>query len=253
MINGFTVLIPIAGGLLTASWGAYKDSPYEGFSKVSFVRSVLITILFYFLLDVLSQYKDSLGILMLSAVACERITQEFCKAFFCKSQRAKIYKIPQSFHVLGKVVSYKRRLFFGTILTTLVIATFWLLNRVIVNDSNWILFGLVLATLPSVGGAWKDAPIEGFDFAKFPRSFLIMFGSTWLLHASTQNLFLLVMAAAGLERLLVEFFKTFIVKSVPGKFVGNVISPEWLKRRDVFIVSYGIGVAIILLLRNLLA
>lgn len=172
----FDLLFGLLGGLLTASWGAFKDTPYEGFSIFSFVRSMLLTSIFYisflFLLSGTSYAFHDLAVLF-SAVAMERITQEYWKAFFRPKQRKDIYKIPQSFHILGKVLKYRTRLMGGILLSILTFYIFNLLFNIKVLDNSWIVPGLILSAFPSVGGAWKDAPIEGFEVKKFPRSLLL--------------------------------------------------------------------------------
>jgi len=102
-----------------------------------------------------------------------------------------------------------------------------------------------MAAIPSVGGAWKDAPIEGFDVKKFPRSFLVMLGSIILLHFFTNNLLLLTMGAADLERVIIEFYKTFIILSTPGKFFEVVHHKNWLTKRKVFAYTYGFALLVL--------
>lgn len=237
----FNLLLGFSGGLLTASWGAFKDSPYEGFSCYSFLRSIIVTSSFYFLFQFLlaetSFIFHNLAVLF-TAVALERLTQEYWKAFFRPQQRKGIYKIPQSFHVLGKVMTYKMRLLLGTLLLILTFFVLNLLFSVRILGNSWIIPGVLLSVLPSLGGAWKDAPIEGFEIKKFPRSFVIMFTSIFLLSRLTDNLMILILGAAGLERLLVEFYKTFLVLSTPGKFNSKVSFPEWKQKRKIFIGSY---------------
>lgn len=238
-------LIATLGGLLTASWGAYKDSPYEGFNQLSFLRSIVFTVIYYVILRELDAVTTP-TIITLSAIACERLTQEIWKAFFRKEQRSGVYKIPQSFHVIGKVLDFHSRLAFGFVISLFLLVVLLILSKLQIQGNNWIYVGLILAIIPSLGGAWKDAPIEGFEIAKFPRSFLIMFACVYLLRAFTNNFLLLIMSAAGLERLIVEFYKTFIISSVPGKFLGKVIAPEWLKKRKIFKITYAIALVLII-------
>ncbi len=72
-----------------------------------------------------------------------------------------------------------------------------------------------------------------------------MFSSIFLLSRLTNNLLVLILGAAGLERLLVEFYKTFLVLSTPGKFQSNVAYPEWKERRKIFIGSYALALIIL--------
>ena len=242
------LILGLSGGLLTASWGAFKDSPYESFSWRSFCRSIVVTTGFYFLFLFLLAKTDfsfhRLAVLF-TAVALERLTQEYWKAFFRPRQRAEIYKIPQSFHVLGKVVTYKKRFPLGILLSILTAAVLNLLFKVRILGNSWLIPGILLSIWPSLGGAWKDAPIEGFEIKKFPRSFVIMFAAIFLLSRLTDNLMILILGAAGLERLLVEFYKTFLVLSTPGKFNSQVMFPGWRKKRQVFIGTYLIAAIVV--------
>lgn len=226
---------------MTASWGAYKDSPYEGFSRVSFIRSIFSTFFFYFLIVWILRMNGDVAnqlVIMCAAIAFERIAQEFNKAFFRTHQREGIYKIPQSFHIFGNVVAYPQRLFLGIIVSVLIGIAVFYLAQIKVANNTWIYIGIGVAIIPSLGGAWKDAPIEGFEVKKFPRSFLIMVAAVALLHALTDNMLVLIMGAAGLERIAVEFYKTFIVSSTPGKFFAVVHHSEWLHKRKIFQYSY---------------
>ncbi|MFH1244224.1 MAG: hypothetical protein V1487_01455 [bacterium] len=133
---------------------------------------------------------------------------------------------------------YRNRVILGLFLSFTLVVSLIALGNIPPTSTNWILIGLIVSLIPSFGGAWKDAPIEGFEYSKFPRSFLVMFCCIWLLHFHTDNLIILVMASAGLERLLVEFYKTFIIKSTPGKFIGTIIAPQWLYKRKIFFLLY---------------
>jgi len=105
---------PISGGLLTACWGAYKDTPYEGFSLISFLRSIIVTVLYFWIIQYL--VNEHSIFMMLAAVASERFTQEIWKAFFRSKQRSEIYIIPQEFHIFGKVyTNYPVKLGIGTL------------------------------------------------------------------------------------------------------------------------------------------
>ena len=251
MISNF--IFGLAGGLLTASWGAFKDTPYEGFSiiSISFLRSLVVTCIFYLaLLFFLSKTDFSFHhiAVLFSAIAFERLTQEYWKAFFRSKQRESIYKIPQSFHVLGKVLKYKSRFVIGLLLSTTTFVVLNLLFGVKITANSWIIPGVILSVLPSLGGAWKDAPIEGFNIKKFPRSFIIMFASIFLLSRLTNNLLVLIMGAAGLERLLVEFYKSFLILSTPGKYNQKIIYPDWIDKRKIFIASYAVSVVVVVVI-----
>ena len=57
--------------------------------------------------------------------------------------------------------------------------------------------------------------------------------------------FLVVLAAVGSERVLVELYKTFLKRQVRGMHAGKpILYPVWLARRGLFAVSFGVAVAI---------
>lgn len=63
-----------------------------------------------------------------------------------------------------------------------------------------------------------------------------MFTSAFLLSRLTDNLLVLILGAAGLERLVVEFYKTFLVHSTPGKFNPKVGYPNWKEKKRCLLV-----------------
>lgn len=66
-------------GLVTASMGAWKDTLFEPFEPAKFVRSPLVTELWYLIL--LNKYPDApLPILLLAAAALERLSVEGYKS-----------------------------------------------------------------------------------------------------------------------------------------------------------------------------
>mgnify|MGYP005850402869 CR=1 FL=1 len=244
----FGLVMAVLAGLMTASWGAYKDTPYEGFRWESFLRSVVSTLGFFVVLGWMMEMFDmeaSVVLLVLAAMAFERISHEIWKGLFRRKQRKGIYKIPQSFHYLGRVVPYRWRLPLGIgVVLFLVGASYWSV-QIKTEGVLWLMVGVSVAVFASVGGAWKDAPIEGFNWLKFPRSFLLIMGCFWLLKSLTDSLLILIMGAAGLERIMVEFYKSFVVKRTPGKFVERVKYGEWKDKRWVFVLSYSIAVTLL--------
>jgi hypothetical protein len=97
-------------------------------------------------------------------------------------------------------------------------------------------------------GAWKDAPIEGFETLKFFRSPVAAGVYGVLLAPFTTSFLLVVCAALGYTIATLETYKTFFFPSKPrGKFSGKpILYPEMLQRRKRFAVFYaGIWVLII--------
>jgi hypothetical protein len=97
------------------------------------------------------------------------------------------------------------------------------------------------------GGAWKDAPIEGFETLKFFRSPVIATLYALILSMFTDNLFVIPLAALGYTIATLETYKTFFFPSKPrGKFSGKPVThPEMLTRRNRFVPVYvGIWIAV---------
>lgn len=66
-------------GLVTATMGAWKDTLFEPFEAVKFVRSPLLTEFWYLVL--LNKYPDApLSLLLLGAAALERVSVEGYKS-----------------------------------------------------------------------------------------------------------------------------------------------------------------------------
>jgi hypothetical protein len=94
--------------------------------------------------------------------------------------------------------------------------------------------------ISAFGGAWKDAPKEGFQTLKFFRSPFIATVYAVLLSRLTDDLVLTTLAALGFTIATTETYKTFFFPSKPrGKFAGMpVLFPEMLRRRQPFIALY---------------
>ena len=85
-----------------------------------------------------------------------------------------------------------------------------------------MLVGGIGGWLTAVGGAWKDAPVEGFSGWKFLRSPVVATAWTIMLLPFTHDWVALTFAAAGLSVLSIETYKTFFTGGrPPGKFDGK--------------------------------
>lgn len=95
-----------------------------------------------------------------------------------------------------------------------------------------LFYGFFVGFFIAITGAWKDTLFEEFELRKFFRSpvlteiwylilFLIFFG---------QNIFLIVLASATLERFTVEGWKALIRKP-PGKFKRPEKDRGWILKR----------------------
>jgi hypothetical protein len=116
---------------------------------------------------------------------------------------------------------------------------FWLALAIAGSLGGWF---------SAMGGAWKDAPIEGFDFFKFLRSPGIALFWAILLSRFTQNLLIIAIAAEGFTVATIETYKTFFFPDKPrGKWTGKPVHfPHMLVTRQRFrTVYFGIWAAVI--------
>jgi hypothetical protein len=137
-----------------------------------------------------------------------------------------------------------RRLVVGAVIAAIVICTFLGIHWTLQGASFTV--PMVLATASVSGwisallGAWKDAPVEGFQPLKFVRSPL--WAAFWglLLASFTTSILVVVMAGLGFTIATLETYKTFFFPSKPrGKFAGKPIAfPEMLERRKGFALVY---------------
>ena len=89
-----------------------------------------------------------------------------------------------------------------------------------------VLVGGIGGWLTAVGGAWKDAPIEGFSGWKFLRSPVVATAWAVILLPFTQDLVLLAVAAGGARWPPIETYKTFLAGGPPGKFAAKPVRPR---------------------------
>jgi hypothetical protein len=144
------------------------------------------------------------------------------------------------------VTSRGLRALLGVGYVGIMVLTLWLvslLDRAIDGPPPlWLVFlvGSAAGWISAFGGAWKDAPIEGFQILKFFRSPLMAGGYALLVSLLTSNLVYIVMAAEGFVIMTTETYKTFFFPSKPrGKFAGKpVLFPEWLRYRQYFVPVY---------------
>jgi hypothetical protein len=113
------------------------------------------------------------------------------------------------------------------------------------------LVGSIGGWVSALGGAWKDAPFEGFQPFKFLRSPLLAAGWALLLEQLSSDMVVVALAAIGYTIATTESYKTFLFPSRPrGKFAGKPVRfPEILRKRNRVVPVYlGIWVAVLLLL-----
>ena len=103
--------------------------------------------------------------------------------------------------------------------------------------------------LVSGGGAWKDAPFEGFHTLKFFRSGLTLAVASPLFHwlrtpGDPVALGVLIYMNGGLERFLVEYYKTYIQRNMSGKFRPDLPRVETRRREKLHYAAWGIILAV---------
>jgi len=249
-----TLLLAAAVGLMagihTATWGMYKDAPHEGFSLWKYSRSILLATVIAVVVSAVwgldPRRAADLVVLFGATYAVERALAEIYKTFLRDEDQSK-YFIPMQFAVFGKVVrSRGARLLAGAgyvgVLLAMVLLVTWLDSVTPGPKPLWLVVavGGLGGWISAFGGAWKDAPKEGFQIFKFFRSPIIASLFALGLSYLTDDLVLVTLAATGFCVATTETYKTFFFPSVPrGKFAGMPVHfPEMLRRRQPFIGLY---------------
>ncbi|HET7584465.1 MAG TPA: hypothetical protein VFK13_06125 [Gemmatimonadaceae bacterium] len=245
-----TALIGLLVGTHIATWGMYKDSIHEGFTVSTYLRSpvvaVVIAIIVHFVTGIDATRASGMVVLFGLIYVLERATVEFYKVFLRDEDQSK-YFIPMQFHINGRVIHNRpvrtaiAIAYAGVVL--LVVYGIWLLQRAnhgLPNIALVLIVGSVGGWISAFGGAWKDAPIEGFETFKFFRSPFIALTYALLLSLFTHSLVVVTMGALGYTVATIETYKTFFFPSKPrGKFAGKpILFPDMLQRRQKFIPVY---------------
>ena len=156
----------------------------------------------------------------------ERGAVELWKTFLRNEDQSK-YFIPMQFAVFGNVVqSQSRRYIIGVIITTAVCGTFLVVHygapRLSLQDHIWMVFAIATISgwISAFLGAWKDAPVEGFQPLKFVAA---RSGQALGPAVGALQLSILVVMMAGLAYdLHARAYKTFFFPSKPrGKFAAS--------------------------------
>ena len=245
----YTVLIGLAAGAHSSTWGMYKDAPHEGFTWWKFFRSTLfaagVSVLVHQWLQPEAFTASWLVVLFGVIYVVERAVAEVYKTFIRVQDQSK-YTIPMQLAVLGRPVeSYPVRLLVGAAYVggaLLVMTGVQAVQRA--NPAPALIVVLLLGAaggwISAFGGAWKDAPIEGFQTLKFFRSPLMASFYAFVVGHFTTNLVVVALAATGYVIMTTETYKTFFFPSKPrGKFQGKpVLFHDWLVKRQYFVPLY---------------
>jgi hypothetical protein len=254
MMNTAHLLIALAlgfvAGLHASTWGMFKDAPHEGFAWGRYFRSALVgTVMAGIAYVVARPNLASAGsrvVFFGVAYVLERGAIEFWKTFLRNEDQSK-YFIPMQFAVFGRLVHGRgKRLAIGLAIASAVILTFLAIHFTS-RDGGIprslvlvVLIGSISGWISAFLGAWKDAPIEGFETLKFFRSPVAAGLYSLLLAPFTTSYMVIAMAALGYTIATLETYKTFFFPSKPrGKFAGKPIAfPDMLQRRKKFAVVY---------------
>jgi len=246
------LFIGMLSGLHVSTWGMYKDAPHEGFTWFRYFRSAMVgmvmaAIAYLVAKPDLSVPGQALLFFGLTYVL-ERGAIEFWKTFLRNEDQGK-YFIPMQFAVFGKVVHGKeKRLLIGFPLALAIVLVFlgvhWLSRQGSLPPTAPLivifLIGTISGWISAFLGAWKDAPVEGFETLKFFRSPMWTGIYAVLLSPFTHSYLLLMCASLGFTIATLETYKTFFFPSKPrGKFAGKpILYPVMLERRKRFAVLY---------------
>ena len=243
-------LVGMCAGLHTSTWGMYKDAPHEGFTWPKYFRSTIVGACLGFIAYFFVEWDMTIpaAILVYFGICyvLERGAVEFWKSFWREEDQGK-YFIPMQFGVFGKPIKDRtKRMTVGVIYAAVVVLAFLGVHQLDKADLGWPTW-LVVLTVGSIGGwisafggAWKDAPIEGFETFKFFRSpGIALFYAGVIAHFTTSYL-AMSMAGLGFTIATIETYKTFFFPNKPrGKFAGMPIThPEMLEKRKYFVPVY---------------
>ena len=245
-------LVGLLSGAHAAIWGMYKDSMYEGFGLICFVRSIVVGALaavgIQSVLQLPLPAPAAIVVLFGIAYAAERGIIEVWKTFIREEDQSKFF-IPMAFSIRGvPVASRAHRLAAGAgyvAVVSLCLIAIAQLDReggpARLVPSAFV--GLIVGTIIAIGGAWKDAPKEGFQLLKFFRSPSMTLVAAVALSMLTDSYLQIAVAAIGYERAAVETWKTLLTRETPpGKFIGKPeLHPEMrIHRRHGVPVFIGI-------------
>jgi hypothetical protein len=242
--------VGVAAGTHAATWGMYKDSIYEGFSRWKYARSILLAsglaLLAQSVLQLDLLKAGSLVLLFGVTYVLERGLFEFYKVFLREEDQSK-YFIPMAFAVGREVVRSRtlRRLAGAGYLGCLALAIVGvnaLAGAAIPLPAAIlvVLLGSITGWVSAFGGAWKDAPSEGFQLLKFFRSPVIAAGYALVLATITTNYLIIAVGALGFTIATIETWKKFFSPTkAPGKFAGKPVRhPEMFHHRRRFLPVY---------------
>lgn len=257
----FAVGLGMTAGTHVATWGMFKDAPHEGFFWRRYLRGIALAVgvamaLTLFPRVSISEARDLVPYFGV-VYAVERVLTELWKLTIRDDNQGK-YAIPMRLAVRRHVVDARAARYavgvFLVIVLTGAAAVLYHAQLEHRHATGWIVVLLVGGAggwFSALGGAYKDAPVEGFDWLKFPRSPLTSLAWSVPLATFTTNWVVLAVGAGGYSVATIETYKKFWApQRPPGKFSGKPIAhPEMLTRRRWFrLLFVGLWLAIIAVL-----
>lgn len=251
-----TLLVGVLAGTHAATWGMYKDSAYEGFSTRKYLRSIALGCVAALMIPQLRPIEGralgGLVVLFGLTYVVERVLVEWSKLFIRREDQSK-YFIPMQFAIGGQVVrSPWLRLGAGVLYAGGIYLVVLLVDSMAgLTGRSWaaaVAMGGLGGLVCAIGGAWKDAPLEGFSFFKFLRSPGISAAWAGLMALLTRDPVALTFGALGYSIATIESYKKFAhPHKPPGKFDGKQLRfPEMLTWRRRFVPLYlGISGAVL--------
>ena len=240
--------VGLLAGWHAANWGAYKDTPYEGFRWASYVRSVVVAGAAALVLGWLAGFDSvpSLLVLLGMVYTIERFATEWWKSIV-REQDQSVYTIPMRLGVRGRTVDRRGRRYavgIGTVVVLVLLAGAGELVQRSLPPQPWLVTVLVGGGggwLTAVGGAWKDAPIEGFSGWKFLRSPVVATAWAVPLSALTDSWVVLAISAAGFAVAGIDNYQTFLTGGrPPGKFADKPVRYVASTARGVFALLHAL-------------
>lgn len=247
--------VGVAAGAHTATWGMYKDAPHEGFTWRKYGRSIALSAALGPAAATAAGLDASgaAGAVVLFGLvyALERALVEFYKTFIREEDQSK-YSIPMQFAVLGKVVEERapRWAAAAAVVAVAALLAVWAASMGDATSlplAGVVAIGSAAGWVSAIGGAWKDAPVEGFHLLKFFRSPAIAGALALIVSRLEARMVVVALCALGYTVAITETYKTFFFPRKPrGKFAGKPIAyPDWLRLRRRFVPLYvGIWVLI---------
>lgn len=241
MSIGWLWVLGLSTGLHAASWGAFKDSPFEGFRWLSYLRSIAVGWVAAGAVAATGRAIGSEPVVLIGLLyAMERLSTEWWKTFVRHDDQS-AYSIPMRLGYQGRPVDNRAIRY---VMASLVVVGLIAVGKFVSNfepllrHSVWgapIIIGGFGGWLTAVGGAWKDAPIEGFNGLKFLRSPIVATGWAVPLAMMTQDLVVLTLSAGGFAVASIETYKTFLTEGrAPGKFATKPARFDYPILRHVF-------------------